>query len=45
MVSKKEKDVESSPVLVVAVSLESVGEGIGGGGSLLCLWVKISTGL
>jgi len=43
MVSKKEKEVESSPVLMVTASLGSVGEGISVGGSLLCLWAKIST--
>ena len=44
MVLKMEKRGESSPTLAVAASLESVGEVIGGSGSLLCLWAKISTG-
>jgi hypothetical protein len=29
---------------VVVASLSSVGEGIGGGGLLLCLWAEISMG-
>ena len=44
MVSKKGKEEESSPALVVAASLAlgGVGESIGSGGSLLCLWAVIS---
>jgi hypothetical protein len=45
MVSTKEKEGESSPVLVVAASLGSVGEGVGSGGSLLCLWTENSSRL
>ena len=45
MGSKKEKEGESSPVLVVAASRGSVGEGISVGGSLLCLWAENSSHL
>jgi len=37
MVSKKEKDGESSPALAVAASLDSGGEDVSGSGLLLCL--------
>ena len=41
MVSKKEKEGESSPALMVAASLDSGGEGIGGGRFGMCLWAEI----
>ena len=43
MVSKKLKEGDPSPALMVAASLGSVGEGLGGGGLLLCLWTENSS--
>ena len=43
MVSTNEKEGDSSPVLMNAASLDSGGEDIGGGGSLLCLWAENSS--
>jgi hypothetical protein len=43
MVSKKEKEGESSPALMVVASLDSGGEDVGGSGSILCLWAENSS--
>jgi len=42
-IKNQEKEGESSPVLAVAASLDGVGEGVGGSGSLLCLWAENSS--
>jgi len=41
---EKGKEDKFSPALAVTASLCYEGEGIGGGGSRLCLWAEISTG-
>ena len=43
--SKNRKEGESSPALMVTASLDSGGEGIGGGSLQLCLLTEITTGL
>ena len=43
-VVKKGKEGEFLSVLVVASSLDSGGEGVGGSGSRMCLLTEISTG-
>ena len=40
---KKGKEGESLPALMVAASFDTGGEGVGGGGSRMCLWAEIST--
>ena len=40
-----EKEDESSPVLVVAASMDGGEEGVGGNGTLMCLQAKESSGL